>query len=218
MADNSIALGIQPMATPDYAGATMNRLNMMQHLQARDEERQASGDRELRLGDEDLARRATAKALEDALLGRDVKAMRFMADPTQRTEYYKSHVAPILLNRGITQAQLDQITPESVAAGQHLTNSELDQLDAQLGVKRDIPKLHDIGGMPYTQDPDTGAVTMVQGGRRAAPAGYEYGADGKLAFIPGGPGDPNQAGSLASARRAPATAAGGGKNAPWSSY
>ena len=29
MADNSIALGIQPMATPDYAGATMNRLNMM---------------------------------------------------------------------------------------------------------------------------------------------------------------------------------------------
>jgi len=240
MADNSIALGIQPMATPDYAGATMNRLNMMQHLQARDEERQqranamaqqtrqnarqdlldtnAATDRATTLSDQDLARKATAKALQDELLGRDVNAMRFMADPTQRAEYYKTHVAPILLTRGITQEQLDQITPESVAAGQHLAKNDLDQLSAQLGEKRPLPTLHEAGGRLYAQDPVTGAVTAVPGTTPTAPAGYVYGAGGKLAFIPGGPGDPNQAGNLASARRAPPTAAGGGKNSPWSKY
>ena len=32
MADNSLALGIRPIATPDYAGTTMNRVNMMANL------------------------------------------------------------------------------------------------------------------------------------------------------------------------------------------
>jgi hypothetical protein len=37
MADNSIALGIRPMAVPDYAGDTMNRVNMMGALAKMDE-------------------------------------------------------------------------------------------------------------------------------------------------------------------------------------
>lgn len=37
MADNSIALGIRPMAVPDYAASTMNRVNMMGALAKMDE-------------------------------------------------------------------------------------------------------------------------------------------------------------------------------------
>ena len=37
MADNSLALGIRPMAVPDYAGDTMNRVNMMGALAKMDE-------------------------------------------------------------------------------------------------------------------------------------------------------------------------------------
>ena len=39
MADNSLALGIRPMAVPDYAGNTMNRVNMMGALAKMDEYR-----------------------------------------------------------------------------------------------------------------------------------------------------------------------------------
>jgi hypothetical protein len=44
MADNSIALGIQPMATPDYAGATMNRINMMGNVAKLDAYKRQMGD------------------------------------------------------------------------------------------------------------------------------------------------------------------------------
>lgn len=54
----------------------------------------------------------------------------------------------------------------------------------------------------------------VEGYRPKAPSGYTWGADGALQYIPGGPGDPRVAGSLASARRKPAGGGGGGAPKP----
>ena len=45
MADNSLALGIRPMAVPDYAGDTMNRVNMMGALAKMDEYKSGVADK-----------------------------------------------------------------------------------------------------------------------------------------------------------------------------
>lgn len=54
----------------------------------------------------------------------------------------------------------------------------------------------------YTQvNPATGDVKEIIKGQRPAPAGYRYGADGQLEFIPGGPADPSVIGTKAGVQR-----------------
>jgi hypothetical protein len=60
----------------------------------------------------------------------------------------------------------------------------------------------------------TGETDVVKPGQPAAPAGYQFRPDGSgLEFIPGGPADPRQAGTLSGAKRAPPRAGSGGGGA-----
>lgn len=92
----------------------------------------------------------------------------------------------------------------------------------------DIPKLQSFGADEdiYQIDPSTGLPKILRPGTpkaRPAPSGYNWGPDGNLVFIPGGPGDPRQAHTLAESRwrprvgRAPAAAPAGG-GGPWAKY
>lgn len=68
------------------------------------------------------------------------------------------------------------------------------------------PKVMDIGGTAISVGQD-GKITPVFKAQEKAPPGYQWGPNGKLQYIPGGPADPEFAGKLSDARRKPSDAA-----------
>ena len=232
MADNTIALGIRPPALPDYNALTVQRANMMQGFAEQDAMRQqtanamlrqqsqdarqaqqdqmAMQDRTLRLSDEATTRTKAATDAENSLLGNSVNAMRYMP-LAQRLDFYKAHVAPTLLKRGVTQEQIDSITPESVLSGEHLSDQELNSISAQFGGATVVPKTTALGNRMVQENPITGVVKEVLAAPPAAPpSGYAQKPDGTYRAIVGGPADPR----VIAGNRAPPRASGGGAGLP----
>jgi hypothetical protein len=144
MADNSIALGIQPMATPDYAGATMNRMNMMGNIAKLDAYKRQVGDQNaLASMLQDPGFDVTNPAHRNALLGRPggadvLKALGEYGSTTSRAAASdaEANAKNFKLQIDKVDAALKDITgyttKEDTLAGieRHLARGDIDQTKA----------------------------------------------------------------------------------------
>lgn len=199
----------------DYGGATNALFGagmMDQGLELQGQQRQYArqDQQDARLVQQD-ARRAVVDQREDmdfyrGELLRQAQKLRTMGDG-QRPEFYRAEAVPLLLKLGIPQAEISRVLEDEL-----LTDKELDGFIAQMGGEAPKNQGVNLGGGGFAEyDPRTGGFKILhEPTAQKAPAGYAWGPDGELAYIPGGPADPRQAGSVAAARRKPSGGGSGG--------
>ena len=222
MADNSIALGIQPMATPDYAGATMNRLNMMGNIAKLDAYKRQVGDQNaLASMLQDPGFDVSNPAHRNALLGRPggadvLKALGEYGSTTSRTAASNAtaDAAKFKLETDKVDAALKDITSyttkEDTLAGieRHLARGDIDQTKAaglaqalnaapnfeawQMGTVRGLLDAKDRLAQTFTNQDTGGNLRII-----ATPT---YAGGGPASVVPGSavtktmtPGDVQQA-------------------------
>lgn len=141
----------------------------------------------------DNERAAAKQKLE--WLGRATQGLRTVPQE-QRQAVLHNLLMPTLQTMGFPPEALAELSQAQ------LTDQELDAFTQSVGGELQKYQIMSTqNGGVVAVNPHTLESKQIVQGQRSAPAGYDYGQDGKLRAIPGGPADPSVIGAQAGVRR-----------------